>query len=213
MPTATTTDAIAAMTPPVLMVLPSVSPLVVGTTLLWVCDVGGVLLSDPMVWARYFQVPPQTVCGRAWLLQLHPEDSARVLECFVSLLNPSAVSPVAPLEPQSLTIRLRDGCAYRRHQLQAMPVRLQSLTYHWVFLASSLEPTAADYAERNLLSVMVMAMSLSRDLLASLVALHNATLRPPFCRRLSRFTDQIHVYLDHLEQGVRYLSAQRQRHD
>ena len=201
------------VTTSVFTVLPSVLPAVADTTLLWVCDVGSVLLSDPMVWARYFQVPPQTVCGRAWLLQLHPEDMALVIECFVSLLNPRVVRPSAALEPQVMTIRLRNSSAYRRYQLHAILVRLQDLTYHWVFLASSLAPTAADYAERNLLSVLTMAVSLARDVLASLTALHNATLRSPLCRRLSGFTDQIQGYLDHLEQGVRYLTTQRQRHD
>jgi len=173
-------------------------------------DIGGVLLSDPLLWSQPFQTSPQTVSGRAWLHLLHPEDQPLVIGCLVSVLNPDRLMPQGlSSTPTLLVLRLRAGECYVRYQVQAVPVLLSDLTYHWVFVAQSLEPTVAAYAERNLLSVLIMAVSLARTGLESLTALHNESLRPPLCRRLAVAIDHVYGYLDHLEQGVRYLSEGR----
>lgn len=176
----------------------------------WVCDQGGCLLSAPQLWSERFQILPQTVVGRAWLTLLHPEDVPLVLNCFVSLLNPAPDKLLPIGQPERFVVRFGNAQSSSRYQVQALPLLLGDLTYYWVFVASSLEPTVTDYAERNLLAVLTVAVSLAHTVLQSLSAMHHECLRPPLCRRLDVLTDQIHGYLNHLEQGVRYLTQQRQ---
>jgi len=185
------------------------------TTFVWVCDASGCLVSDPSLWSNRFQLPLQTVSGRAWLHQLHPDDQTPLLNCLMSALPLCGTDiPADVAAPRSLMLRFRSAASaacYEWYRVEAVPVVVVGGHCYWFFLSTSLEPTAADYAERNLLSVMTMAISLSQTVLASLTALHHETLRPPLCRRLRLLTDQIHGYLEHVEQGVRHLTQQRSR--
>ncbi|XHX78561.1 MAG: hypothetical protein RBJ76_01080 [Stenomitos frigidus ULC029] len=105
-----------------------------------------------------------------------------------------------------MLLRFWVDSGYQRYQVYATPLALKDGECQWVFVADSLEPTANLYAERNLLAVMKLALSLIVEGLSELTKLHEISLQKHGLRRSQSLVSSLLRYLKHLDEGVRYLS-------